>query len=87
MKSKTILTVMLTLVYLFALKIFYAFQGSIGSQIGVNQLDDSAATYGLSDLFLNADVSLAMHIVFIVILGIMWVPTVITFIKKQTGEK
>jgi len=83
MKSKTIFTAIVTVVYLFALRTYSAFQGSLESQIAVNQLDDSALSYGVSNLVLNSNVFFAMHVMFILIIGVMWVPTVIKFIKKQ----
>jgi len=87
MKGKVILSFILGAIYLFVINLYSSFQGSIESQIAVNQLEDSTLSYGLSNLVINSNLYLLIHIIFWAIIGWMWTTVVLNIIKKQMEKR
>ncbi len=83
MKTKAVLTLILTTIYLFLVKAYHAIQGSFESQVAVQQLEDNPYSYSLSNFILESNIYSVMHIVFIGILALIWIPTIKKYIKTK----
>lgn len=83
MKNKTIGSVIILLSNILLKKVYGIFQGSIEGSISANQVLDNSITYSISNFIASGGLIKVLNISTIIILCIIWIPTIIKLIKKE----
>jgi len=84
---KICFSVILTFIYLFAMRLYHSFQGSLESQVAVKQIEDSSFSYGVANFVTNSNFSSIILIIFLWAIGSIWLGTIINLIKKQFSKE